>query len=127
MKTETKPVPNNTFSTVLSSHRDGELVNELSKALQELTLSVREHCKQGKLTLDITVSPANGDGSALLVVGDVKVKLPKGKRPAAIFYATDEGILSRKDPNQHEMQLQEVPRTETAPIATLPQPKSALV
>lgn len=126
MKTETNPVPNNTFSTVLSNLREGELLNELSAGLQTLTMAVKEHTKQGKIILDLNISPANGDASALLIVGTVTVKAPKGKRPSSIFYSTDEGILMRNDPNQREMELRELPKVEPAPIATLPQPKSAL-
>ncbi len=39
---------------------------------------------------------------------DVKTALPRPTVGKALFYATREGRLSRKDPRQTEMQLREV-------------------
>lgn len=112
----------NSFTTVLTNQRKGALLTDLSRALQEATQSVREHKKQAVITLKITIAPANGDASVVQVCDDITVKVPKKESQSTIFYPTDENTLSRKDPNQQEMELVAVP---TAKVTPLEAPKAA--
>lgn len=104
------PVVSNAFSEVLAKHRNGELLNEASRAMQEAVQSTREHIKPSKIIIEIDIAPANGDASAVTIVGEVKLKLPKPPKANSLFYTTDDNLLVKNDPNQKEMQLQEVKR-----------------
>ncbi len=111
------PPQNNAIESVLRTQRKGAMLTEASEALQKLTLAVKEHCKTGKLTIEITLTPM-GDGSAVTVLDDIRLKLPKAPVKGSIFYTTDEGTLHREDPNQQEMDLKVVApiKAETVPL-----------
>lgn len=87
--------------------RNGELDAEASKALQQVIQAVTTQEKKATLTIIIEVEPSKG-GGMVVVTDDVKVKLPKQKRGATIFYATPENHLTRQDPRQQQLQLREV-------------------
>lgn len=108
--TATAPRP---FTQWLQEQRGGNLHGELSEQLQQLVQAVTEHGKNGSLTLVVHVKPA-GNGVNLLVSDDVKVKAPQPERPVALFFADDEGNLSRRDPRQPELPLREIPSERKA-------------
>lgn len=91
---QTKP-----FAAFLQEHRDGALHAKASDLLAEVVAGVQEFSKQGKVTLEITVSPTKYD-NAVEIVGVVKAKTPEAPAPAAMWYADDEGNVSRRDPRQ---------------------------
>lgn len=95
------------FAAFLQEHRVGSLHAELSDALAELASDVREHGKPGQLTLTIKVAP-NADGVTVTVRDDVKVSAPRGDRGAALYFTDDRGNLTRRNPAQIELPLQEV-------------------
>lgn len=117
---------NNTIIDVLVNQRKGALIPELSEKLQKLVQSVKEHNKGGSLVLTLKVSPFNGDASALLVVDQVELKVPKAPLKGSMFYSTDEGVLQRKDPNQVEMQLTVVESKPAAVPLVAPVPLVAV-
>jgi hypothetical protein len=96
------------FATWLQEQRSGVAHAELSDALKELVGAVTEHGKGGSLTLTLKVVPAKVGVGTLLITDEVRVKLPEGDRPAAIFYADEDGNLSRHDPRQPRLPLQAV-------------------
>lgn len=98
----------NPFNQVLLEIRQGSLHAELSEQLQELVAAVSEHERPGSLTLKITVAPAGRRTQQYELADDVSVKLPKPERGSSLFFAL-EGNLSRSDPRQPELPLQEVP------------------
>lgn len=102
---DTEPVARS-FATWLQEQRNGLCQAEATDALKELTAAVTEHQKGGTLTLKLTVKPAKVGIGTLLITDEVKVSLPEGDRPAAIFYADDDGNLSRHDPRQPRLPLQ---------------------
>lgn len=100
----------NSFLTTLQAMPGGDILPDLSAALQEVTRAVREHSQKGKLTLDIIVSPAGrGVGDTVIVAGEITVKLPKPERRKGIFFTTEEGELRRDNPNQPQLKLTVVP------------------
>lgn len=111
-----KPLVGNCFESVLRQQRRGELLTELSEAIQTATQSVKEFMKPATITLKITIAPADGDGAAVAVIDDVDIKVPKPKRSSSLFYTTDDGRLVRDNPNQTEMQLQ-VAQSPAQPVA----------
>lgn len=112
-----QPVINNTFNEVLVGLRKGEVLTELSHAMQEAIQSVKEHGKSATVILKLEIAAANGDASQVSVTEDISTKLPKPPKQNSIFFTTDQNTLSRRDPNQQEMVLQEVqrPALEAAP------------
>jgi hypothetical protein len=104
---DTEPVARS-FATWLQEQRNGVCHAEATEALKELIAAVTEHQKGGTLTLKLDVKPAKVGVGTLLIVDAVKVSLPEGDRPAAIFYADDDGNLSRHDPRQPRLPLQAV-------------------
>ena len=106
----TEPV-NNTFISVINNLRKGKLLTEVSEQLQALTQAVMEHRRPGKLTLTIKIAP-QGDGDVVVLTDDVEIKAPKTTPTGSVFYTTDDGLLSRDDPNQKEMALGVVVKQE---------------
>jgi hypothetical protein len=93
--------------------------------MQEAVMASREHGAESSITLTIKLTPANGDATQISVRDSIKVKLPEPKKPNSIFYATDDGCLSRTDPNQTEMQLSVSSTPDREPLETNPESATA--
>lgn len=106
-KPPTSEQPPRPFTQFLQEQRNGSLHSELSEKLQELVQAVMEHDKGGSLTLVIKIKPA-GNGINLVLSDDVQCKPPQPERPVALFYADDDGNLSRRDPRQPELPLRDI-------------------
>lgn len=111
-----KPV-GNCFESVLRQQRKGELLTELSAAIQTATQAVKEYMKPATITLKITIAPASGDAAAVAVVDDVDIKVPKPSRTSSLFFTTDNNTLVRDNPNQSEMKLEAL--KAPAPVETV--------
>lgn len=105
--TPTAP-PRKPISQFLIEQRNGALHAELSDALADVVKAVQDHHKAGAVSLTITVKPGAKGTATLVVTDDVKVKAPRGERPAAMFFADADGNLSRNDPRQTELPLRRV-------------------
>jgi hypothetical protein len=100
----------NSFGLLMSQFRNGGSGAELSEKLQELTRAVQQTGKTGSLTYKIIVKPMTG--GAFVVTDQIAAKIPEAPRDAAVFYATEQGVLQREDPNQRKLDLREVNRPE---------------
>lgn len=99
------------FADLLRDQRAGGLHDELTQKLHELVSVVEGTGKAGKLVLTLEVKKHRNDlGGAMIVIDDVELKLPKSDRGGAIYFLTPEGNLSKSDPQQRTMNLQEVNR-----------------
>lgn len=87
------------FAAVLQEHRKGASMQELSEALADVVRAVGETGKPGSVTLKVTVRPMKGD-LAVTFTDEIVVKVPRGERGASIFFADDDGNLTRTNPNQ---------------------------
>lgn len=87
------------------------VLSEASSELKRITAAVRERGGKGALTITINVAR---DGEKLVIVPDVKAKMPKQKRHGATAYPLRDGGLALTDPNQSEMDLDEVGEDEAA-------------
>ena len=96
----------NCFESVLRNQRKGELLNEMSEAIQKATQAVKEHMKPAVVILKITIAPADGNADAVSVVDDVDLKVPRPSRSSSLFFTTDDNRLVRDNPNQTEMKLE---------------------
>ena len=103
------------FSDWLREQQSGRTHDELTDALATLAAAVKETGKKGSISLTITVAPFDkGNGAALTVTDLVKVALPQHDRRKSIFYADDNGNLTRDDPMQPTFEgLREVPAATT--------------
>jgi hypothetical protein len=98
------------FSDTLTAIRFGQLQEELSAKLNELTTACMEEGKGGKLTLVLSLKP--GKAGQVEILDDVKLTLPPREHGSTLMFATPEGNLQREDPRQ--MQLEGL-RAVTAP------------
>jgi len=91
------------FGTFLQEQRGGGLTTELGRELAKVVKGVIDHGKKGVLTLEISVAPGKVD-STLVITDKVTPKVPQADRPAALFFADDDGNLSRRDPRQPQLE-----------------------
>jgi hypothetical protein len=97
------------FGQFLFSQRNGLTHTELSDALAKVSEEVLAHGGTGTITLKITVSQL-GHENRLVVKDQVDVKPPKPLRESSIwFYNESQRGLSRRDPNQGELDLAVIP------------------
>ncbi len=101
------------FGQWLLEQRDGALHSELSEWLQKVAEGVAQTGKKGTVTLTVTIQPMKAPGR-MIVTDDVKAKVPED-RGGSIFFERD-GNLSRSNPFQPELPLQEVPARDTTTI-----------
>jgi len=95
------------FNGFLADQRGGALHAELTERLAEVTAAVIEHGKAGSLTLTIKISQQKGAERAVIVADDLKVKVPAPERGESLFFADEDGNLSRRDPRQPALPLSE--------------------
>jgi hypothetical protein len=97
------------FGQFLFSQRDGATHTELSDGLAKVSEAVLANGGTGTITLKVTVKLL-GHESRLVVRDEVKIVAPKPPRESSIwFYNKGQRGLSRRDPNQGELDLAPVP------------------
>lgn len=89
------------FADFLQEHNNGHGHRKASIALQDVVQAVVETGKKGSVTITVAVEPMKGaeDGTLMLTV-NVAEKIPTEPVKAAVFYADDDGNLTRNDPRQ---------------------------
>lgn len=93
-----------TFVDTLQELRRGGAVADLTAQLTELVTAVRATGQAGALMLTVKVAPASrGDVNTLMLVDSVKLKLPTPPKSTTILFASDDGVLTRQDPRQPEL------------------------
>lgn len=86
------------FAAFLQDHNRGSAHTEASEALQRLVLAAADTGKAGSVTVKVSVKPMDGSETAMVTTVEVTEKLPKVPLRPAIFYADDDGNLTRDDP-----------------------------
>jgi len=81
----------------------GGAITELDEALAKLTQQCRITGKSGKLTLVLKMKPVDNGSDIMEITDSISVSKPEMPRKSALFYATDEGQLTRNDPRQPEI------------------------
>ena len=87
----------NDFAEFLTEFGHGAVNRELTTQLRELVAACSETGRKGSITLRINVK---ADGKMTAVGCDVKSAKPAPALPGEIFFATDDGGLTREDPRQ---------------------------
>jgi len=104
----------------LGQLRRGLLLSDLSERMADLVKQVKATGRGGKLTLTLTVKPAGkGVVRNVVVEDEVALKLPAPDKEATIFFPTEDGSLSRSDPNQYPLPLAAVPAAAAAAPAVV--------
>ena len=109
---------------VLTEHRKGEVLTDLSEALREVTEAVQLVGKSGSLTLKLKVACAQGTSNTLIISDEIKVTIPKAQKQGSVFYADSDNNLVRDDPDQTSLNLQIVDlkkETQVVPVVNLNQ------
>ena len=100
------------FVNNIAAMNDGEVINDIDDALRQATNAAFLTKKAAKVKIVLTIEPAGeGVGGTPLyrVVDDITCTLPKKKRnKTSVFFADDDGNLTRRNPRQEEMQLQTI-------------------
>lgn len=88
---------------VISRADQGQLLEDLNEEMDRLTAAVLKTGLKGKLTLTISVGKMKGNNNAVEVKTDLSAKLPQPIRTADLYFADEDGVLSRKDPRQPDL------------------------
>lgn len=96
------------ITDVLRDIRKGRPVEEATMALADVVRAVDETGKEGSVTITLKIKPAKHGGPEKTLIAEVKSKKPIADIAPAVFFSDQDGDLHRVDPNQNEMQLDEV-------------------
>ncbi len=96
------------ITDVLRDIRKGRPVEEATMALADVVRAVDETGKEGSVTITLKIKPAKHGGPEKTLIAEVKSKKPIADIAPAVFFSDQDGDLHRVDPNQEEMQLDEV-------------------
>lgn len=103
-----KPEPPNfshrDFVTVFADLDDGAVADNATECLIDLVNAVREANRKGSITITISAEP---EGRQVTLDAKVTVKMPSKETNATVFYATDDGQLTRNDPKQTALDLRD--------------------
>lgn len=105
------------FALTLQEIGAGRLAARVSGQLADLTAAVVATGKKGSIVLKIEVAPVKkATANTLMVSGSSKASIPEPEdaSPTSVFFATDEGNLSRDDPKQPTLPLRGLPGKATA-------------
>lgn len=86
------------FAAVVQQLRGGGSHGELSDAMAELVQAVIATGKVGSLQFTVKVAP-NGE-EAVLMHDTIKVTIPQATKATTLFFADENGALTRQNPRQ---------------------------
>lgn len=104
-----KPSINN-VSLLLTALEGGAFHDDVSKAMRQVIqdLSDHGHSHGGKPVGELTINlKFKLDNNTMDIIPDFKTKTPKVARGRAVYFVTPEGGLTREDPRQMRMELDE--------------------
>jgi hypothetical protein len=78
----------------------GRAVIELDDAMTAVAKAVMGLRAKGEVTVKLTMKPA---GDAMELACKITSKIPKPDLKPATFFVTEDGALTREDPNQPEL------------------------
>jgi hypothetical protein len=90
------------FLEFLQNFRRGELLADGDTKINELAAAMREHGAGGEFTLKLKFK-MNKAGQ-LVCSPTVSIKKPAREMGDGIFFLSDDGRLSRRDPNQMDIE-----------------------
>lgn len=90
------------ISTILGRADHGQLLVDANEKLEEMAKSVLEFEGKGKLTITLTVAKVKGK-QALEITTNIKADIPGPPRAPDLYFADEDGAVSRKDPRQPDL------------------------
>ncbi len=90
----------NPLLMVLANLDGGSVLTDAGAKLAALCTTIRRRQEKGRFTFSIAIKPFKGD--ALVFTPDLKLAEPKEEVAQGVFYASEDGVLSRQDPRQRE-------------------------
>ena len=100
----------NNITLLLSGLENGAFHDDVSKALRGVIADLSDHklSHGGKPVGEMTISlKFKLDENVMDIIPDFKVKVPKVSRGRSIYFVTPENGLSRQDPRQRTLELDE--------------------
>lgn len=88
------------FLEFLQSFRRGELLSQADDRLEELIEAVQRTGAKGEITIKLPFKV--NDAGQIECVPSIAMKKPQPALGTGIYFATDEGRLTRRDPNQSD-------------------------
>jgi hypothetical protein len=92
-----------TVFNVISRADHGVLLSELDERLNEVVQAVLDTGVKGAITIQIDVGKAKGNNAMMEITTSFKAKTPEPVRVPDLYFADDDGKLSRKDPRQPDL------------------------
>ncbi len=100
------------FLEFLNSFRRGELLSEGDEKLNELMTAIQKTGTGGSMTLKLTFK-VNKAGQ-IEIQPDMTMKKPTRALGVGVYFVSDAGRLSRRDPNQMDIEDEIERRRESA-------------
>lgn len=100
----------NTISLLLSGLENGAFHDDVSKALRNMVGDLSDHRAShgGKPAGELTITlKFKLDDNVMDIMPEYKVKTPKVSRGRSIYFITPDNNLSREDPRQGRLELDE--------------------
>lgn len=100
----------NNITLLLSGLENGAFHDDVSKALRGIIGDLTDHklSHGGKPVGELTINlKFKLDENVMDIIPDYKVKVPKVSRGRSIYFVTPENGLSRQDPRQRTLELDE--------------------
>ena len=117
---ESAPAIDRAFLNIISAHKGGTIITDVSAALKQVTAAVQQTGRAGKVTLTMSLRPAGtGTVGTLVFEARVKAAAPETASPASIFYADEDFNLVREDPAQAKLDLRVVEAEPKQPTESL--------
>ena len=100
------------FLELVQTFRRGELLHQADDMLNELVEAIRATGGNGTLTLSMPFK--TNKAGQIECTPKIKAEKPRNSIGTGIFYASDDGRLTRNDPNQPDM-IDEIERRRAKP------------
>lgn len=94
------------FTDILRDIKKGRVIDEMTAKISLALQGVVDTGKPAQVALVLTLKPRKGDEGQVTISSRVKVSVPEGDLPEAIFFVDtdEEGLdLLRSDPTQREL------------------------
>lgn len=98
------------FIQTLMEMRAGAAAADCSRKLSELVAAIMETGKKGELVLKVNITPSRlnlGRVTEVEIEHTCKISKPEHSTGRSIFFTTEEGTLTREDPNQMAFEITE--------------------
>ncbi len=100
------------FLELIGSFRRGALVNKADVEMAKVIAAVRDTGGTGKITIELPFK--TNKGGQIECTPEVKSKIPTVPVGTGIYFATEDGALSRRDPMQMDIEDELAPRRESS-------------